>query len=60
MIEQFLLTLGTLLSPFQVVSVIEPGSGRPKKEKDASNLCKEFMREPEEAEFITYHYNRKW
>ena len=53
--REFFWTLGTLLSPFEGVFIIDPNG--PRKKKEASKPPKGVMREHEGGEFIPYHSN---
>ena len=57
LIKQLSWTLGTLLSPFKGVFVVDPDG--PRKEKGDSKPRKGVMREHEGAEFIPYQFNPK-
>ena len=57
LIRHFFWTLGTLLSPFKGVFILDPNG--PRKENEASKPPKGAMREHEGAELIPYHYELK-
>ena len=57
MVGNFLWTLGTLLSPFKGVFIIDPDG--PRKENEDYKTRKQVIKEHEEAEFIPYHYKLK-